>query len=236
MVLTEMPWVSRARAQRRELLGTDGADVGLPVGQQHDAVEPPRLLELRHLDCALQHAGVDGRRAAHADLLDEVREMCGVADRLRRHQHVDRMIEDDDGGDVGRQQPVDGHDRRLARLGDAGALHGARAVDDEGHVDGRARLRGLGLAALQRDAQVVLVPLAALHDWLRQPRLELDRLIRPGGRQRQRHGAESNVQTPMARASMALSPRLGLLAPSVRPGSWRKWGGKVSGLERLSRS
>ena len=124
---------------------------------------------------------------------------------LRRHQHVDRVVEDDDGGDVGRQQPVDGHDGGLARLGDAGALHGARAVDDERHVDGRAVLRRLGLAALQRDAQVVLVALAALHDWLRQPRLEPDRLARLGGGRRQRAWRREATCKPQWRARAWLS-------------------------------
>ncbi len=64
----------------------------------------------------------------------------------------------------------------LAGLRDRHALHGARAVDDERHVDGSARLRRLPLAALQGDLEVVLVRLAVFHDGMGEPRLEGDRL------------------------------------------------------------
>ena len=75
MVLTEMPWVSSACPSGANSSGRTGPTLACAVGQQHDAVEPPRLLELGDLGGALQHAGVDGRRAAHADLPDEVGEM-----------------------------------------------------------------------------------------------------------------------------------------------------------------
>ena len=102
MVLTEMPSGQQGAPQHREVLRPRRADVGLPVGQQDDAVEAPRLLEVvaprRHL--AARRRGWPSSRARN--LPDEVDETCGVGDGLRRHQHVDDVVEDDDGGDVGR--------------------------------------------------------------------------------------------------------------------------------------
>ncbi len=185
-------------SQRAELLGSGGADVGLTVRQKNDAVEPPRLLELGDLGSAGQHAGVDRRRPAGTDLADEVGEERGGGDVLRRHQHVDTVVEDHHRGDVGRQQAVDRHDGGLARLRDGVTLHGARAVDDERHIYGRAVLRRLRLAALQGDAQVVLVALATLHDGLRQPRLEPDRLAGLRGRCNECAGNDQGAQSDCA--------------------------------------
>ena len=198
MVLTEMPWASSAWPSARELLRPGGADVGLAVGQQHDAVEPPRVLELGDLGRAGQHAGVDGGGAAHADLADEVGEERRGGDVLRRHQHVDAVVEDHDRGDVG------GSSRLIAMMAASRAWAMASPCMEPERSMTKATLTGVRfcagsrLAALQGDAQVVLVGLAALHDGLRQPRLEPDRLAGLCGRCNERAASGERAQSDCA--------------------------------------
>ena len=186
MVLTEMPWASSARPSSANSSGREGPTLAWPSDSRTTRLSRRWLLVLGDLGRALQHARVDGGRAAGTDLADEVGEERRCRDILCRHQHVDPVVEDHDRGDIGGKQPVDRHDGGLARLRDGVALHGARSVDDERHVDGRAVLRRLRLATLQGDAQVVLVALATLHHGLRQPRLESDRLTGLGGKRKER--------------------------------------------------
>jgi hypothetical protein len=53
-----------------------------------------------------------------------VREGGMIDDRLRRHQHIDLVVENDDGGDVIAVEPLDRRDGSLACLRNAEALHG----------------------------------------------------------------------------------------------------------------
>jgi hypothetical protein len=103
-VLTEMPWASSACPSRPNSSGREGTDVGLAVGQQHDAIEPPRVLVLGDLGRAGEHAEWMAVEPARADLADEVGEERRCRDVLRSHQHVDPVVEDHDRGDVGGQQ------------------------------------------------------------------------------------------------------------------------------------
>jgi hypothetical protein len=73
-------------------------------------------------------------------------------------------------------ETADRHDGGCFRLREALAGHRARSVDDERHIDGRARLIGLRRAALQGDAQIILLCFAALHDGQGEPRIEADLL------------------------------------------------------------
>ena len=169
-------------------------NIGLAVREQHDAIEPPGVLGLADLACALHHSVVDGRAATYTNLADAIGEHGAVVDRLRRDQDVDLVVEDDDRGDVVLIEPVDRHDGGLARLCDTGATHRAGSIDHERHVDGRAVVAALGLAAVERDAQVVLLGLAGFHHRLRKPRFKRDWLVGSGCTKRKQSGRKQNSE------------------------------------------
>ncbi len=183
------------RAKPCEILHARRADIGPAVGQQHDAIEALEVLVRQHLVAAAQNALVDGGGAAGADALDSVGEEARVGHPLRGNEDVGAMVEHHHGSDVVRPQPADREAGGFAGLGDARAAHGTGAIDDEGDVDRRTVSRRLGLAALDRNLQVVLVRDALLHDRLGETRIERNGPVR-ASRRRCNHAGERRSDRP----------------------------------------
>ncbi len=114
-------------------------------------------------------------------MADTVDEGGMVVDRLRLHQKVDLVVEDDDRRDVVLVEPAHGGGRGFARLRNAPASHRAGTIDDECDVD-RCALGRWALAAIERDTEIVALLFAGRHHRLREPGAQLDWFVGAGRR------------------------------------------------------
>ena len=136
MVLTEIPCCSNSRPSLANSSGRRGPTLAWP--SESSTTRLSRRASRLCRTCAAPSItppwiAVDPRAV---DLPDAIDEGGMVVDRLRLHQDVDLVVEDDDRGDVVLVETADGGGRGLARLRDPRALHRAGAVDHEGDVHG----------------------------------------------------------------------------------------------------
>ena len=190
MVETEMPREASLRPSSASSSGEEGPDVGETVRQKHDAVDVGVGHELLHLPAAFLYAVVERGRSVGRQPVDRaIQVFLRAAQGRGRAQHVDVVIEGDDGDGVVGGKPLQRHARALLGRGDARALHGAGAVDDDGRVDACAPLALRSGEALQAQAQIDAAGVRGRQHRAAELRVDLD--LRRVGRDR-RSGETGN--------------------------------------------
>ncbi len=137
-----------------------------------------------------------------------------IGDRLRRHQHIDQVVENDDRRNVVAVEPLERRNGSLARLRHADSLHGTRPIDDEGDVDGRA-VGLLALAAVERNAKIVSLRFSAFHYGLGKPGLQHHRLVGAYRQSRKQEAGKTDDAGTDRTGHHGPSPWLSIRSPAM---------------------